>query len=353
MVSEKKQKIIVIIGPTSSGKTALAVALACKLNGEIISADSRQVYKYMDVGTGKDLGEYRVSSDECRMSNDEFRMTNDECRVLNNEDDKFKKNILTLDTQHSTFVNIPYHLIDVVHPNEKYDLAKWLTAAQTAIIDISKRGRLPIVAGGSGLYAQALVDGFALSTQGQDSELRASMEKKNADELFAVLSGIDKKFAERLNNSERNNARRLIRYIEICGQGENIKKSGKKQDNPYDCLLLGISRPLDVLRERIHKRLIERLEKEDMIGEVRGLHYKQGVSWVRLESFGLEYKFIARYLQGKMDYDDMTEKLNIAIRQYAKRQLTWLKRWEKQGARINWLLTVDEAEILARNFLEL
>lgn len=301
---KKKLKILVIVGTTASGKTGLAVRLAKKFNGEIISADSRQVYEGMDIGTGKDLEDYNIR--------------------------KGKK-----------VMKIPHHLIDIVDPNEKFDLAKWIKLANIAIEDIISRNKLPIIAGGTGLYAQALVEGFQLSEIGPDNKLRKDLEEKNAEELFYLLEKINKNFAKRLNNSERNNKRRLIRYIEVLK--ENNQKIKKKKNSKYEFVILGVTYPREELKERIYNRLIDRLEKQDMINEVKNLR-KQGITWKRLEEFGLEYRFIAKYLQNKITYEEMVERLDIAIRQFAKRQMTWLKRWEKQGASINWIRNNKDAE---------
>ena len=325
---KKKKKVVVIVGTTASGKTSLAVDLAYKFGGEIISADSRQVYKYMDIGTGKDLDEYHV---------------------------KTRRGVL----EKPKIIKISYHLIDVAHPNTHYDLAKWLRQAKMSINDISDRGRLPIVAGGTGLYSQALVDNFNLSKHGEDKKLRERLEKKSETELFEILLKLDEKFTRKLNNSEKNNKRRLVRYIEICKQENEIKIAkcplGKNLDknSEYEFLLIGITYPIEILRKRICKRLIHRLEKEDMLGEVANLHKDRNVSWKRLQSFGLEYKFIAQYLQKKFSYDEMAEKLNIAIGQFAKKQITWLRRWEKQGATIHWVKNRREAGKLCKNFLNL
>ncbi|MCK4539596.1 tRNA dimethylallyltransferase [Candidatus Parcubacteria bacterium] len=326
---KKKKKVVVIVGTTASGKTALAVDLAYKFGGEVISADSRQVYKYMDIGTGKDLQEYIL----------EFPISNFQFPIL-----KFKNKIK---------IKIPHHLLDVVSPNTSFDLVKWLKKAKISINDILDRGRLPIVAGGTGLYAQALVDNYNLSKYGEDKKLREKLEKKEKTELFKILLKLDEKFAKKLNNSEKNNKRRLIRYIEICRQGEKIKNKNLNKNNEYEFLLIGITWPREILRKKIYKRLIERLEKEDMIGEVIRLHKDKKVSWKRLESFGLEYRFISQYLRKKLSYDEMVEKLNIAIGQFAKKQITWLRRWEKQGAKIYWVKKRQEAEKLCKNFLRI
>jgi tRNA dimethylallyltransferase len=305
-----KRKIVVILGPTASGKTSLAVKLAASFNGEIVSADSRQVYRGMDVGTGKDLKEYG---------------------------------------------DILYHLIDVAEPNEVFDLAQYQRLAFKAIDDILKRGKLPIVVGGSGLYLQALVDGYQLPAALPDAKLRAELEKKSLAELQHLLTKQNKGFFDKLNNSDKNNKRRLIRYIEITQnaklktQSQNAKLKTLK--SPYSFLLIGLKWPQEVLAERITKRLKERLAKEGMIEEVQQLH-REGVSFERLESFGLEYKFIAQYLQDKLDYDEMFALLNTAIRQFAKRQLTWFKRWEKQGRKINWLNNAAPAAARVKKFLK-
>jgi len=278
----------------------------------------------MDVGTGKDLNEYITKT----------QIT-----------DKWVVN------------KAPYHLIDIVNPNTKFSLAKYQKLAFQAIEDILKRGKTPIIVGGTGLYLQAVVDNYNLSGARPDKELREKLEGKSAGELFLELKKINSKFAERLNESERENKRRLIRYIEIT-QDKGAEEKGVSHpigcETPkakYDFLLLGLTWPREVLKERIYKRLMERLEKENMAGEVKKLH-KDGVSWKRLESFGLEYKYISLYLQGKLDYEEMVEKLNIAIRQFAKKQMTWFRRWEKQGRKINWVKDGEEAEKLVREFLK-
>jgi len=299
-------KIPVILGPTASGKTGLGVELAWRLDGEIVSADSRQVYRGMDVGTGKDLLNY------------ELRITNCESK------------------RKSKTVKIPYHLIDVASPKTKFDLAKYQKLAYEAIVDILRRGKLPIVVGGSGLYLQAIVDDYELSAVKPDRKLRIELEKKSVAELFTMLKKINKTFAGKLNNSDRNNKRRLIRYLEIARNQKANKACKARKVNGHEYLLIGLRPEKEELEKRIYERLIERLEKEDMVGEVERLH-GEGVSWQRLEDFGLEYKFIAWHLEKKIDYETMVEKLNIAIRQFAKRQLVWFRRWEKQGREIEWI----------------
>jgi len=290
---EKKPKVLVILGTTASGKTALGVKLALKFNGEIISADSRQVYRGLDIGTGKDLKEYRVGR---------------------------KK--------------IAYHLIDVADPRQRFDLAKYQKLCQRAIGDILKRGKLPIIVGGSGLYLQAVIDNYELiRTAKPDLKKRAINEQKSLAELFNLLFQLKPEFASRLNNSDRNNKRRLVRYLEIIESGDLNKV--KKGEVFYDFFIQGLSWPDNILRERIIYRLLLRLEKEGMVAEVKRLN-DDGVSFEQLKSFGLEYKFISQHLLGELNYRDMVEKLGTAIYRFAKRQKTWFKRWEKQGTNINW-----------------
>ena len=301
-------KVLVILGPTASGKTSLAVKLAHELNGEIISADSRQVYRGMDIGTGKDLGEYVV---------------------------KGKK--------------IPYHLIDVVNPEEEFNLLKYQKLANKAIRDILSRGKLPIIAGGTGLYLQAIVDGYQLNKNTPDPVRRSELEKKSVLELYKILEKEKPEFAASINNSDKNNPRRLIRYIEIMESGVTPKKVSKKTA-PYDFLLLGLQQDDDTMRARIMKRIKDRLDNEDMVGEVERLA-DAGLSWARLNSFGLEYRHIAWYLQDKLDYDEMIERLGLATYRFAKRQKTWFKRWEKQGRVISWVENYQEAKKIIKDWL--
>lgn len=314
---KKNKKIVVILGTTASGKTGLGVKLARKFDGEIVSADSRQVYRGMDVGTGKDLEEYRIEIPKSSISNQR------------------------------RFVKIPYHLIDVVSPNTEYNLAKYKKQAEKAIDDILKRGRLPIVVGGTGLYLEALVEGYDLAQARPDRGFRERFEKASLEKLLQKIQKLDPAFAGKINESDRKNRRRLIRYLEILERGERSGEARKR----YESLLIGLTRPKEELEKRIYKRLIDRLEREDMVGEVKRLH-KEGVSWKRLESFGLEYRFVSLYLKGELTYEEMVEKLFIAIRQFAKRQMTWFRRWERKGAKIHWIKAQREALGLIKDFLK-
>lgn len=293
----QKPKIIVILGPTAAGKTGLAVQLARDFNGEIVSADSRQVYRGLDLGTSKDLGEYEASGEK-----------------------------------------IPYHLIDVVDPREVFDLAQYQTLAKQAIQEILSRHKLPIIVGGSGLYLQAIVDNYQLNQIEPDVRLRKKLEQKDLSELQQELKILDLDFFANLNESEQQNKRRLIRYLEVAQAKRKRKvedtKSGQGAPQ-YEVLLLGLTWPIATLRERIKAKLLLGLE-QGMAEEVRQLH-EQGLSWERLDRFGLEYRYLAKYLQKEYAYDDLVEKLSLAIGQFAKRQLSWFKRWEKLGAQIKWI----------------
>lgn len=298
-INSQLAKVLVILGPTASGKTKLAVALARKFNGEIISADSRQVYRGMDIGTGKDIKDYGSGRHK-----------------------------------------VKHHLIDVVFPNEEFDLAKFKTLAVKAIEKILKRGKLPILVGGSGLYLQAVVDNYNLSAKGANLKQRLRREQLATAELLEAISNINPIFAEKINASDRANKRRLVRYLEIVEQGKDISA---KEPSQYDFLVFGLDPGRDQIRKKIAERLKERLEREGLVEEIKKLH-QQGVSWQRLESFGLEYKFVAKYLQKKLTADKLFLDLNIAICQFAKRQMTWFRRWEKQGRKITWFKNPAKAE---------
>ncbi|MEK7557852.1 MAG: tRNA (adenosine(37)-N6)-dimethylallyltransferase MiaA [Patescibacteria group bacterium] len=313
MHNSENKKIIVILGPTVSGKTKLAVQLAIKLNGEIVSADSRQVYREMDIGTGKDLKDYKL---------------------------KIKSQKLKV---------IPYHLIDVVSPKQNFNLAKYQKLAFEAIDDILKRGKLPILVGGSGLYLQAVVDNFQLSDSKPDLNLRKELEQLTIDQLFAKIKKLSPEMAIKINNSDKNNKRRLIRYVEILLCDKEFKS--KTAEEKYRTLIIGLNPDKQILQKKIYERIISRLEKEKMVDEVKQLHQK-GLSWKKMKAFGLEYKFISLYLQNKLTYEEMIEKLTIAINQFANNQLSWFRRWERQNKKINWIKNIIEAKKLIKVFLK-
>ncbi len=300
-----KPKVLVILGPTASGKTKLGADLARKFKGEIIGADSRQVFRGMDIGSGKDLKEYGQGRDK-----------------------------------------IKYHLIDIADPKKDFDLAKYQKLAFKAIEDILKRKKLPIIVGGSGLYLQAIIDNYDLSSSKANRKKRDEFEKLGVKELFKRLEKLKPDFAKKINNSDKNNARRLARYLEIVENGGTIDK---RLDSPYEFLILGLDFPNEILRERVSYRLLKRFE-EGMIAEVKTLK-DGGLSNERLESFGLEYRYINRHLNNELSYNNMLKELEIASYRFAKRQKTWFKRFEKQGGRICWLNKKIDLNKLINRFL--
>ena len=271
-----KPKIVVIVGPTAVGKSDYAVEYAIKNNGEVISADSRQVYKGLDIGTGK---------------------------------------ITTLEMR-----GIKHHLLDIANPKTQFNVEKYKVLAQKAMEDVLKRGRLPIICGGTGFYIDAVVNNISYPNVKHDLKLRKNLSEKTAPELFEILKELDSKFAKSLNNSEQNNKQRLIRSIEIAealGRVPDIKKG----ESPYQVKWINLKIKPEVLRERIRARLLKRIE-EGMIDEVRSL-YGKGLSYKRMNELGLEYRYISNYLQGQMSVDEMIKKLEIEIWHYAKRQILW------------------------------
>ncbi|WKZ27429.1 MAG: tRNA (adenosine(37)-N6)-dimethylallyltransferase MiaA [Candidatus Paceibacterota bacterium] len=284
--SPDKPKLIVIAGPTASGKSDLAIRLARALNGEIISADSRQVYKGMDIGTGK------VTKREQKLAR--------------------------------------HWLIDVASPTRQYTVAHFVRNATKAIRDITKRGKVPIICGGTGFWIDALVYGTSIPDVKPDAKLRAKLQKLSTSQLFSKLQKLD---PTRAQSIDPKNPVRLIRALEI------VMKTGKpvpqqSATTPYHVLYLCVSRNAEELRARIEKRLDARL-RQGMIAEVQKLH-TQGVSWKKLESFGLEYRWVARFLQKKIARDEMRTALLHDIIAYSKRQLTWWRRngdvrWVKAG----------------------
>lgn len=271
----EKPKILVIVGPTASGKTALAIKLAKGFNGEVISADSRQVYRGLDMGTGK------VTIKEMG--------------------------------------GIPHHLLDIVDPGSTYTAAQFKEDGAQAITDISSRGKLPIIAGGTFFFVDALLGKNSFPEVEPNQTLRAELEKLNTETLFAQLT---KKDPTRAAGIDQNNRRRLIRALEIIETLGTVPKT--KTYTPYNFLTMGITLPKDALRKKIHTRLIERLD-QGMIEEVSALRTKK-VSDEWLTRLGLEYRYITEYLQGKLSKDELITVLDAKIWQYAKRQMTWLKR---------------------------
>ncbi|MFA6338714.1 MAG: tRNA (adenosine(37)-N6)-dimethylallyltransferase MiaA [Candidatus Paceibacterota bacterium] len=282
MTSPQNNKIIVVLGPTSSGKSDLAVSLAKKFNGEVISADSRQVYKGLDIGSGK------ITKEEMQ--------------------------------------GVQHYLLDVVDPETKFTVSDFKKLAEKAISEILEKGKVPIICGGTGFYIQAIVDNVVLPEVNPNEELRKELEGKSAEELLEILIKLDPARAE---NIDIKNPRRLIRAIEIAknlGKVPDINKDFGK----YEALQIGIETDQKELKERIYKRILTRV-KSGMIEEVEKLH-QEGLSWERLDELGLDYRYLARHLQGQITKEEMIEKIYYEDWHYAKRQMTWFNK----DKRIKW-----------------
>lgn len=282
--------MIIITGPTATGKTARAVDLARRIGGEIISADSRQVYRGMDVGSGKDLAEYG---------------------------------------------DIPYHMIDVAEAGEVFNLFRWLRGAREAVADIESRGREAIVCGGSGMYVEALARGTTLPEVPANPELRQDLRGKSLEELRGILASMKTLH----NTTDTDTCARAIRAIEIQTYyvaHPEVDPAGDAPAPEAQPLIVAVDIDRDTRRARITRRLDMRLENEGMVGEVRRL-LDSGVDAQVLINYGLEYRFITRHLLGELTYDEMRRLLEIAIHQFAKRQMTWFRGMERRGFVIHWL----------------
>lgn len=307
MQKKDKPKVIIICGPTASGKSSAAILLAKKYDGEIISADSRQIYRGLDIGAGKVVGSLRpVIQSEAK-----------------NPDNQFTKLYISEE--------IPHHLIDVVDPNEDFNISHFKTLASKAIEEIISRGKVPIICGGTGFWIDAITNNTQIPEVAPNEMLRNMLRNKSAEELFKQLEKLD---PERAATIDKQNPVRLIRAIEICKALGAVPKPiahNLKSDDKYDFLQIGISVEREKLNEKIKKRLDERFEI-GMAQEVEDLHNSpagEGVSWERLEALGLEYRWIARFLQSKITSQEMRGKLYFDIIHYAKRQMTWFKRNKK------------------------
>ena len=320
------QKMITILGPTASGKTPLAAALAQQINGEIISADSRQVYRRMDIGTGKDLADYTVHGSGSMVQGSSL--------TINQEP-----------------LTIPYHLIDICEPGTKYNLFQYQQDFFDAYQDITGRGKTPILCGGTGLYIEAVLKGYQLSPVPQNPELRARLEGKTLDELTEMLVELKAKNGSVMHNkTDVDSCQRAIRAIEI--EEYNLHTPTPKRElPPIDSLIVGVNIDREARREKITRRLKARLE-EGMIEEVRGL-LAEGIPAEDLIYYGLEYKFVTEYLVGKMTYDEMFQRLEIAIHQFAKRQMTWFRGMERRGFTIHWIDALQPMEEKVRQILAL
>ena len=290
--------MITILGPTASGKTPVAAALALRIGGEVISADSRQVYRLMDIGTGKDLGDFRM-------------MVN------------------------GSAVDIPYHLIDICEPGTKYDLFQYQQDFFDVYHELQGRGVTPILCGGTGLYIEAVLKGYQLSPVPQNPGLRASLEGKSLEELTQMLSELKAQTGSTMHNkTDVDSCQRAIRAIEI--ETYNLENPVPRRElPPVDSLIIGINIDRELRREKITRRLKARLD-EGMVDEVRAL-LNEGVPADDLIYYGLEYKYLTEYVIGTLTYDEMFRQLEIAIHQFAKRQMTWFRGMERRGFKINWI----------------
>lgn len=290
-------ELITIIGPTASGKTAFAAALAARLDTEIISGDSRQVYRSMDIGTGKDLADYMVDGKQ-----------------------------------------IPYHLIDICNPGDKYNVFEYQHDFHKAFEEIRKKGKLPILCGGTGMYIESVLRGFKLLDVPQNPALRESLKGKSLAELEQILAS----YKVLHNKTDVDSAQRAIRAIEI-EEFYKTEAPDKREYAPINSLIIGVDIDRELRREKISRRLRARLD-EGMVDEVRAI-LATGVNPDDLIYYGLEYKFLTLYIIGQLTYDEMVSQLEIAIHQFAKRQMTWFRGMERRGLHIHWLdatLPTDE-----------
>ena len=283
-------KMITILGPTASGKTPVAARLAAEIGGEIISADSRQVYRRMDIGTGKDLEDYG---------------------------------------------GVPYHLIDICEPGTKYNLFQYQQDFFDVYQDIRSRGAVPILCGGTGLYIEAVLKGYKLSPVPQNQPLRDSLEGKSLEELTQMLVELKARNGSNMHNTtDVDSCQRAIRAIEI--ETYNLEHPTPLRElPPVESVIIGINIDRELRREKITRRLKARLE-EGMVAEVQAL-LDEGIAPDDLIYYGLEYKFVTEYLTGQTTYDEMFKGLEIAIHQFAKRQMTWFRGMERRGFQINWI----------------
>lgn len=295
----KKPKIIVILGVTGSGKTGLSIGLAKKFNGEIISADSRQVYKSLDIGTDK-------------IKNKEMK-------------------------------GVPHHLLDVASPKRFFSVSQYQKKSIKAILEITKREKTPFIVGGTGFYIQSIVDGIFFPKTKKNPNLRKKLAAKSPNQLFQILKTIDK---NRAKNIDCKNSIRMIRAIEIAEELGEVPKL-TKTIQPYDFLILGLKVDYKNIQTLCEKRFYEWI-KEGLLKEIKDLK-KLGLSWQKIESFGLYYTILAQYIQGKIEKKEAFDRSITSIQQYIKRQKTWFKR----DARINWIKNESEAIDKIENFLKL
>ena len=307
MEKQKSYNLIVLLGPTASGKTRLAARLAAELRTELISADSRQVYRGMDIGTGKDLSEYVVDG-----------------------------------------APVPFHLIDVAEPGHLFSVFEFQQRFYRCFREISGRGRMPILVGGTGLYIESVLREYRMLPVPEDASLRGELAGKSMEELAAMLLHLNPAIH---NTTDLTGRERLVRAIEIALHTARNGSQDAIERPDIVPLVIGIRWDRAVLRERITRRLEERLG-QGMIEEVRRLR-DEGVPWERLDEMGLEYRYVSLYLRGELAFEEMVRTLNIRIHQFAKRQDTWFRGMERRGIAIRWIEGADEAalrEIVKRLF---
>ena len=303
---EQQQRMITILGPTASGKTPLAAALARRIGGEIISADSRQVYRRMDIGTGKDLADYQ---------------------------------------------GVPYHLIDICEPGTKYNLFQYQQDFFDAYQQVKGRGAVPILCGGTGLYIEAVLRGYHLSPVPQNQPLRDSLEGKSLAELTQLLTELKGRTGSTMHNTtDVDSCQRAIRAIEI--ETYNLEHPVPLRELPaVSSLIIGVSIDRELRRQKITQRLRNRLA-EGMADEVRAL-LAEGIAPEDLTYYGLEYRYVTEYVTGKLSYDEMFRQLEIAIHQFAKRQMTWFRGMERRGFTIHWIDATLPMEQKTEHILQL
>lgn len=295
--------IITVLGPTACGKTSFAVALAHALDAEIISADSRQVYRRMDLGTGKDIDDYRFT-------------TTDADGIVHT-------------------CEVPYHLIDIVEPGTKYNLFRYQQDFLKAYEDIRSRGKRVVVCGGTGLYLESIVRGYHISEVPKNEALRQELEDKSLEELTAMLTELKARSGAPMHNTtDVDTCKRAIRAIEI--ERHNLEHPLPLRNFPaLTSVNIGLDIDRDLRRQRITDRLKARLDA-GMLDEIRGL-LAEGIPAEDLIYYGLEYKFLTLHVIGKLTYDEMFSQLETAIHQFAKRQMTWFRGMEKRGSKIHWI----------------
>lgn len=299
-----KYDMITILGPTASGKTTLAVHLAASLQGEIISADSRQVYRRMDLGTGKDLDDYRIDG-----------------------------------------VQVPYHLIDICEPGTQYNVYEYQKDFKKVWRELQERQVLPVLCGGTGLYLESVLRGYRMDTVPENTPLRESLAGKSLEELTALLST----YKTLHNKTDVDSVKRAIRAIEIA-EYYRTHPVDQTEMPPLSSLVIGIDIPRELRRSRISARLKQRLD-EGMIDEVRSL-LAEGIPADNLIYYGLEYKFLTLHVLGQLSYEEMYHQLEIAIHQFAKRQMTWFRGMERRGVCIHWIDGTQPLEEKVRQIVE-